>query len=135
MATNDIRTSHALAAALEEAARALRAFPDLSLYELGQTVAQSNPRKASVANAGKAMDKPELADLSARFSSLERSEAEAELRNLTVDSMRQLAASLGIRMPSKITKSQATSMLLAQVFDLPAGQELLRTFHRRHRSP
>lgn len=135
MAANNIRTSHDLAAALESAAQALRAFPELSLLELSQTLAQTHPHKKVAEKLGKPLDISSVEDLSTRFSSLERSEAEAELRNLTVDSMRQLATTLGIRMPSKITKSQAISMLLAQVFDIPAGQELLRTFHRRHRSP
>ena len=74
-------------------------------------------------------------ELSRRFSSLERGDAEAELKNLKADAIRQLAAALGIRIPSKATKAEASSMLLAQVFDIPAGQELIRTFHRRHSSP
>lgn len=74
-------------------------------------------------------------ELSRRFSSLERGDAEAELKNLKTDSIRQLAAALGIRIPSKATKAEATSTLLAHVFDIPAGQELIRTFHRRHSSP
>ena len=74
-------------------------------------------------------------DWSRRFSGLTRDEAAAELRNLKVDSIRRLAASLGIRIPSKATKSEATSTLLAHVFDIPAGQELIRTFHRRRAAP
>ena len=74
-------------------------------------------------------------DLSRRFSGLARDEAEVELRNLKVDSIRRLAASLGIRMPSKATKAEAISTLLAHVFDIPAGQELIRTFHRRRAAP
>ena len=70
-------------------------------------------------------------DLSRRFSGLTRDEAAAELRNLKVDSIRQLAASLGIRIPSKATKAEATGTLLAHVFDIPAGQEIISTFHQR----
>lgn len=135
MATNDIRTSHDLAEALEVAARALRDFPEMSLHELSHALTRSQPHKAVVARDKKPSDEFQLADLSRRFSGLGRSEAEAELKNLKADAIRQLAASLGIRMPSKLTKAEATSMLLSQVFDIPAGHELLRTFHRRHSTP
>lgn len=135
MAARNIQTSHDLAAALEVAARALRAFPDLSLQELSQTLAQGQHPKKATASAGKPVDQAQLEDLSRRFSGLARDEAEAELRNLKVDSIRQLAASLGIRIPSKATKAEATSTLLAHVFDIPAGQELIRTYHRRHAAP
>ena len=135
MATRDIQTSHDLAAALEVAAQTLRAFPDLSLQELGQALAQGQSPKKAAARAGQAVDKAQLEDLSRRFASLERDAAAAELKNLKTDSIRQLAAALGIRIPSKATKAEAASTLLAHVFDIPAGQELIRTFHRRHSSP
>lgn len=135
MAARNIQTSHDLAAALAAAARALRAFPDLSLQELGQALAQGQSPKKAAARGGPPADKAQLEDLSRRFSSLERGDAAAELKNLKVDSIRQLAAALGIRIPSKATKAEATRSLLAQVFDIPAGQELIRTFHRRHSSP
>lgn len=131
MVANDIQTSHDLAAALESAAQALRAFPELSLLELSQTLAQTQPHKKVAEKPVKSSDISSVEDLSTRFSSLERSEAEAELGSLKVDAIRQLGTALGIRMPSKLTKAQATSMLLAQVFDIPAGQELIRTFHQR----
>lgn len=131
MSARNIQTSHDLAAALEAAAQALRAFPDLSLQELSQTLAQGQPPKKAAASAGKPLGQAQLDDLSRRFSSLERGEAEAELKNLKTDSIRQLAASLGIRIPSKANKVQATSTLLAHVFDIPAGQEIISTFHQR----
>ena len=53
------------------------------------------------------------------------------MNSLTVPAIRQLASLLGIRIPSKAIKSESISMLLSQVFDVPAGQELIRTFHKR----
>ncbi len=131
MVAKDIRTSHELAAVLESAAQALRAFPELPLLELSQTLAQTQPHKKVAEKPGKSSTVEPSEDLSTRFSSLERSEAEAELGSLKVDAIRQLGTALGIRMPSKLTKSEATSMLLTQVFDIPAGQKLISTFHQR----
>ena len=134
MATNDIKTSHDLAEALEDAAKALRAVPNLSLYELGQILAEGKAQRSNVkASAGKA--KFDLSDLAARLPNLERDEAESELNALNVDSLRQLATLLGIRIRSKMPKSQSVALLLAQLFDIPAGQELIRTFHRRNSHP
>ena len=73
-----------------------------------------------------------LSGLAGRLPSLERSMAEAELANLTVSNIRKLAGMLQIRIPSKIKKDEAVNMLLAQVFDLPAGQQLIRNFHKRN---
>lgn len=135
MATNDIRTSYDLADALEGAVKALRAAPELPIYDLNRILASARSQKGGDPEVNAAPAKFRLEELARRFSGLARDEAEAELRNLTVDSIRQLAAALGIRIPSKATKGQATSTLLAHVFDIPAGQELIRTFHRRHAAP
>lgn len=131
MATNDIRTSHDLADVLEDAAKALRRFPELSLSNLDQILAEATSVKQDLAEVKPTPAKFNLEELAKRLPTLERSDAESEVVNLTVDSIRQLSSLLGIRLPSKATKAQATSMLLAQVFDIPAGQELIRTFHQR----
>lgn len=73
-----------------------------------------------------------LSGLADRLPNLERSMAEAELANLTVSNVRKLAGMLQIRIPSKIKKDEAVNMLLEQVFDLPARQQLIRTFHKRN---
>lgn len=76
-----------------------------------------------------------LLGLANRMPSLERSTAEMELAGLTVSDIRKLAGILHIRVPSKIKKIEAVNMLLEQVFDLPAGQQLIRTFHKRNSQP
>ena len=43
-----------------------------------------------------------------------------------------LESLLGMRIASRATKKESMEVLLAQVFDVPSGQELLRTFHKRN---
>lgn len=135
MATNDIRTSYDLADALEGAVKALRAAPELPIYDLNRILASARNQKGDTPkhNATPAKFKPE--ELSRRFAGLGRDAAAAELKSLKTDAIRQLAADLGIRIPSKATKAEATRVFLAHAFDIPAGQELIRTFDRRHSSP
>ena len=76
-----------------------------------------------------------LLGLAKRLPSLDRSTAEVKLAGLTVSDIRKLAGILQIRIPSKIKKIEAVNMLLEQVFDLPAGQQLIRTFHKRNSQP
>ena len=83
-------------------------------------------------NSGHKQDQRSLSDLASRLPTLGRENAEAEIQALTVKDMRQIAASLEIRIPSKATKSETVNMLLAQVFDVPAGHERIRTFHKRN---
>ena len=132
METNNIKTLHDLADMLENAAKVLRALPDSQLAELSQPFAKAEAQERSPERNHKRPSQAELADLATRLPTLEKGSGEAEIKTLTVESIRQLATQLGIRMPSKLNKSQAIDMLLEQVFDIPAGQELIRTFHRRN---
>jgi type II secretory pathway component PulK len=134
METKNIKTSHDMAVALEGFAKILRAYPEFRLPEFEQSLDESNAQTSGRKTADKNRIQFRLEDLANRFPNLEKSTAQAEIETLTVDSIRQLSVLLGIRMPSKLKKSQAIEMLLEQVFDIPAGQELLRTFHRRKHS-
>ena len=131
MATDNIRTSHDLANALEDAAKALRVLPELPLSQLGQTFAKLKSPRSVCGKSNEEFLQVQLEDLANTLPDLEKSEAASKLKPLTVESIRQLATMLGFRMPSKLNKSQSIDMLLEQVFDIPAGQELIRTFHRR----
>ena len=149
MNTHNIKTSHELADMLEGVAKASREFantlegvanvlrepPELQLTEPGQTLDVPDVPKNVQQKDNKQSAQFPLADLANRLPTLEKADAEAELKTLKVDSLRQLASLLGIRMPSKATKSESINMLLSQVFDIPAGQELIRTFHKRNPSP
>lgn len=131
MATDNIRTSHDLANTLENAAKALRALPELPLSQLGQTFAKLKSSKQVCRKSDDELVQVQLEDLANVLPDLEKGEAASMLKPLRVEAIRQLATMLGFRMPSKLNKSQAIDMLLEQVFDIPAGQELIRTFHRR----
>ena len=132
MVIRDVGTTHDLADFLEAAARALRALPAVLLAQ-GDA---SDKGVADAAELGRGNKKADVdtsqTALAATLPELGREGAQNELQSLTVDGIRRTAASLGIRIPSKSRKSDAIDLVLAQMFDVPAGQELLRTFHKRN---
>lgn len=132
MVTRDVGTTHDLADYLEEAAKALRALPAIPLAQ-EKALDKATAEASSLCKS----DTREYADASytafaEALPGLAREDAQNELQSLTVDGIRRTAASLGIRVPSKSRKSDAIDLVLAQMFDVPAGQELLRTFHKRN---
>ena len=132
MDIKDIKTSRELADLLESVAKILRTLPE---YELPESSRQADPvdqQQKVFGKPDKLQNQLSLADFAYRFPKMERDVAEAEIKALTVESMRQLAALLEIRVPSKATKSETVDMLLTQVFDVPTGQERIRTFHKRN---
>lgn len=129
MATTPIRDSHDLADALEFAASVLRALPRI---EIGDDKGMHATNGSSTRKADdKSLDE-RLSELAVRLPGLDRAIAETELGALTVKAIRQLAPMLDVRIPSKATKSEYIRILLTQLFDAPAGQELIRSFHRRN---
>jgi hypothetical protein len=132
MAIRDVGTTHDLANFLEEAARALRALPSMPLAQ-EETRETSEGESTELWRGGKKSDADQRhIALAETLQGLAREDARNELQSLTVDGIRGTAASLGIRVPSKSRKSDAVDLVLAQMFDVPAGQELLRTFHKRN---
>ena len=129
-APTPIRNSHDLADLLEKTAFALRALPPLELAEDERT-GERNGRTRS-----QRVRRQEVQERLNRFvdqlPGLSRTDAENELASLTVAAIRQLAPMLDVRIPSKATKSEYIRLLLIQLFDAPAGQELIRTFHKRN---
>ena len=131
MNTSNVKTSRDLADLLESVAKMLRALPDYELSEAYVQDYQLGIQQKSVGTSRTSKAQISLADFACELPNLSRESAESELKSLTLDSMRQVAALLEIRIPSKATKSETLSTLLAQVFDIPAGQERIRTFHKR----
>ena len=103
------------------------------MQDSGRRIGEKEPNIESA--EGERQCSVALLGLANRLPSLERSTAEVELAGLTVSDIRKLAGVLQIRIPSKIKKIEAVNMLLEQVFDLPAGQQLIRTFHKRNSQP
>ena len=135
MRTDDINTSHDLAELLENAARLLRMLPEIQLNDAGPDVSSKNPDSKVVQKVySRELTADHLSLLAERIPELGRADAEAQLTSLTVGSIKQLAPLLDIRMPSKATKDEYIKLLLMQLFDAPAGQELIRTFHKRSSS-
>ena len=130
METHDIKSSHDLADVLENIATLLRTVPEFQITEPPQVVKTSHAKKTTQKKAHKQVADVEA--LARRLPGLSRDGAEAEMNALTVPSIRQLASLLEIRIPSKITKTETINMLLSHVYDIPAGQELIRTFHERN---
>lgn len=131
METKDIKTSHDLADMLDQIVKVLRTVPEVKLAELQETNA-SDLAKKSQNNEIRRQDQERLSDIAKQLPSFHRERAETEITALTVPEIRQLATLLEIRMPSKMKKSESIDLLLSQVFDVPAGQELIRTFHKRN---
>ena len=130
MQPDRIRTSHDLADLLEDAARGLRMLPPLDLSDAQRGIA-TNILKARKRGDSDQEARERLTLLAEELPELSRSDAETHLVSLTVESIRRLAPMLDVRIPSKATKNEYVQMLLTQLFDAPAGQELIRTFHKR----
>ena len=132
MAIKGVGTTHDLANLLEDVAKVLRVLPSVELVD--DELLDKMLRKDS--DPGQSGKKPVSSEievtLATELSGLERQDAEKELRSLTVAGIRRVAELMGIRIPSKSPKNDSVNLLLAQVFDAPAGQELLRTFHKRN---
>ena len=131
MRTDEIKTSHDLADLLEDAARGLRLLPPFELACGQRTSLSDRTQETTRKNGDKKQVQEKLAFLVEQLPELNRADAEAHLVSLTVAAIRQLAPLLDVRIPSKATKSEYIQLLLTQLFDAPAGQELIRTFHKR----
>ncbi len=130
MPLDRIKDSHELADLLDLAVHALRAQPPVALAT-EETLDERNSRASSGKVNGRKMEQ-ELNRLADRLPGFERTVAESELASMTVAAIRQLAPLLDIRLPSKAKKSEYIQILLGQLFDAPAGQELVRNFHKRN---
>ena len=131
MRDDRIRTSHDLADLLEDAARGLRMLPPLDLSDAQRGIATDILKGRKRGDSDQEAVRERLRLLAEKLPGLSRSDAENHLVSLTVGSIRQLAPMLDVRLPSKATKNEYVQMLLTQLFDAPAGQELIRTFHKR----
>ena len=132
MRNYEIDTSHDLADLLEDAAKRLRMLPSVRFSDAQGRVADDRlSDRRGRRNYREAIRQDGLALVAEELRESSRLDAEARLGSLTVGEIRQIAPSLGVRIPSKGTKSEYIQMLLTQVFDAPAGQELIRTFHKR----
>lgn len=134
MATDRIATTHDLADALESVVDVLRQLPEVDVTRLQGLVA-SSARDDGEGKNDRRQDQVSVVELSERLPRLGREEAEVEVGALNVPDIRRLAKLQQIRIPSKATKSEAIGMLMSQLFDMPAGQELIRTFHKRNSRP
>ena len=124
----DVKTSHDLADVLESVANLLRSIPEYELGKVRQNFKDTDNQK----NSEDPQIQITLTELASRLSEFGRENAETELKKLTLESMRHLATSLKIRIPSKTSKADTINILLTQLFDIPAGQERIRTFHNRN---
>ncbi|MFW6195095.1 MAG: hypothetical protein ACOC5M_01060, partial [Chloroflexota bacterium] len=68
----------------------------------------------------------DLKELKTRVLDSSKSEAEAVLRSLNRELIRRLASELNVRIGSKATKEEAVKELLWNVFDAPAGHDIVR---------
>ena len=133
METESVRTTLDLAILLEHVARKLRAIPEMEISFVADESKSETALDSDDAKSREARHRIVVDKLSTYIERLDRQGAEAELANLSVSEIRELAALFHVRIPSKVRKSEAISMTLSQLVDMPAGQELLRTFHERHR--
>ena len=134
MASEHVKTSHDLADELESAARALRNAPAVPLTDASEPLKKSPGRSTSAGSNSLGGRRPELEELVEQLATMERTSAEPELRSLPVTAARRVAKILGLRVPSRATKDETVDLLLAQLFEVPAGQERIRTFHERNRT-
>lgn len=136
MKTDEIRTTHDLAAYLEEVAKSLRFLPEMTLDDANQR----HPAKKAMDDDPVArqrnhtVEHEELKVLADQMRELTRDEAEARLLALTVPAIRQLALLVDIRVPSKATKGEHIETLLLHLFDIPTGHEVIRTFRSRQKA-
>lgn len=131
METKDIKTSYDLADMLDHVVKVLRTVPEVKLTELQETKASDLAKKIQKDEARQQIQ-DRLSYLAKQLPSFQRERAETEITALTVPEIRQLATLFDIRMPSKMKKSESIDLFLSQMFDVPAGQELIRTFHKRN---
>lgn len=124
--TERIRTSHDLGHLLESWAKVLLSLPEISVLELADTNQGEGVPKRWSSNDG--VLTPDLKQLAGRLPEIERDRAHAELSGLTVKQIKAISTFLHIRTPSKIAKAEVIDMLLRHLFDIPAGQEVVRTF-------
>lgn len=132
MPNDQIQTSRDLADTLEEVVKVLRNIPEFQVQVEGipQTAEASdvfhNKKKSNE------LRQSEIAELAELLPGLGRSNAEQQLSSLSLQQIRELAKLLEIRVASRMAKSETVNVLLAQLFDMPSGQELIRTFHKRN---
>ena len=123
-----LQTSYDLARLLESWAKVLRSMPEMTLQEFKQDSMGPKSRPRYSHNEDRVDNS--LADLAGRLPTYDKEKARASLDALTVSQIRKISTLLRIRTPSKGLKGELIDMLLAQVFDIPAGQDVVRTFHR-----
>ena len=127
------KTSHDLADELERAAKALRNLPAVPLSGERQNALLQRRNATKVADGDDIAQYQDLGGLAERLPAMDVATAEPEIRALAVNEARQLAKILGLRVASKATKDETVGLLLSQLYEVPAGQERLRTFHERNR--
>lgn len=127
-----IDTSHDLADFLEGIARTLRQLPSFKLEGLEREIVGTATGPSKDRQREQKRAEPDLGILADRLRKIDRSEAETQLSELTLESIRRIAPILDIRIPSRAKKDESIEMLLVHLFDAPAGQELIRTFHKRY---
>ena len=132
MQLRGIKTSHDLADLLEDTARVLRMLPAMQLVDVRKPSSADSTAHFQNDRVGQERRLPNVSALKEQLPALDRTAAETQLCSLTVDLIRQLASSLDVRIPSKATKPESIKLVLSQLFDAPAGQELIRTFHKRN---
>lgn len=132
MDPDKIETSHDLADFLGEVAETLRHLPSVKLAEFREDAAGNVAGSVRDRRRKQSRSDAELEVLASQLGQLDRSEAETRLSSLTVESIRKIAPMLNIRIPSRAKKDESIEMLLLHLFDAPAGQELIRTFHKRY---
>ncbi len=134
MRLDEIETTYDLADLLEQAVKTLRDNPSFELS--GSRSGKGHPIRSSKRRGGReSVDERVLVmELAEQIPNMMREEAELRLEPLKIASLKELAREFGIRVPSKALKSEYIQMLLTQLFDVPEGQQLIRTFHERHRT-
>ena len=133
MAPESIRTTLDLAKMLEKIAAALRAMPEIEISGVAEHRRRATKLDNEIAKKRETRQRTVMESLSAHIERLDREGAEAELATLSIPEIRELASLFHVRIPSKVRKSEAISITLSQLVDMPADQELLRTFHERNR--
>lgn len=128
-----IKTLHDIADYLEKMAVLIRSLPDVPLSNLNtyESISTTSTKKPK-SQAATGLAEGDLQELADSLTDISREGAQEELDGLNLSSLRALSSLLGIRVPSRASKAETVSTLLWQLFDSPAGQERIRTFHRRH---
>ena len=132
MRRDAIRTTHDLAQFLEETARVLRQIPAIDLTGVTSDISDDVSGQLRETKTRGSQTEDELILLAEELPSMSRAEAESKLNSLTVKAIRVIAPMLAVRVPSRATKAESIRVLLVQLFDAPAGQELIRTYHKRY---